>query len=149
MTHTKDEALKLALGKIKAARDCHFAAIDTLLFEAEELLDQALAAPTVQPVAITTGMALAFHRATSDGSISDAEAKEIKLGLEAAFAHITTPPAAQPAERTAVPLTEPELRAVLEKTNHMITNTMRGPFWPELEQACRAIEAAHGIGVSK
>jgi hypothetical protein len=53
----------------------------------------------------------------------------------------TTPPAAQ----QAVPLTEPELRAVLEKTNHMITNTMCGPFWPELEQACRAIEAAHGI----
>jgi hypothetical protein len=49
--------------------------------------------------------------------------------------------AAQP----AAPLTEPELRAVLEKTNRMIANTMRGPFWPELEQACRAIEAAHGI----
>jgi hypothetical protein len=44
-----------------------------------------------------------------------------------------------------VPLTEPELRAVLKKTNHMITNTMCGPFWPELEQACRSIEAAHGI----
>ena len=56
--------------------------------------------------------------------------------------------AAQPAPYVAsprVPLTEPELRAVLEKTNHMITNTMCGPFWPELEQACRAIEAAHGI----
>jgi hypothetical protein len=56
-------------------------------------------------------------------------------------AFYTTPPAAQP----AVPLTEPELRAVLKKTNDMITNTMCGPFWPELEQACRAIEAAHGI----
>jgi hypothetical protein len=53
--------------------------------------------PPAAPVAITTGMALAFHRATSDGSISDAEAKEIKLGLEAAFANITTQPAAQPA----------------------------------------------------
>jgi hypothetical protein len=45
---TKDEALKLAIGKIKSARDCHFAAIDPLLFEAEEILEQALAAPTVQ-----------------------------------------------------------------------------------------------------
>jgi hypothetical protein len=45
----------------------------------------------------------------------------------------------------SVPLTEPELRAVLKKTNRMITNAMCGPFWPELEQACRAIEAAHGI----
>jgi hypothetical protein len=51
-----------------------------------------------------------------------------------------TPPAPAP-----VPLTEPELRAVLKKTNRMITNAMCGPFWPELEQACRAIEAAHGI----
>jgi hypothetical protein len=50
------------------------------------------------------------------------------------------PPAPAP-----VPLTEPELRAVLTKTNRMITNAMCGPFWPELEQACRAIEAAHGI----
>ncbi len=45
------------------------------------------------------------------------------------------------AQRQWVGLTEPELRAVLEKTNHMITNAMHGPFWPELEQACRAIEA--------
>jgi hypothetical protein len=37
------EAMKLALGKIKSARDCHFAAIDTLLFEAEEILEKALA----------------------------------------------------------------------------------------------------------
>jgi hypothetical protein len=44
MTHAKDEALKLAIGKIKSARDCHFAAIDPLLFEAEEILEQALAA---------------------------------------------------------------------------------------------------------
>jgi hypothetical protein len=51
----KDEALKLAIGKIKSARDCHFAAIDPLLFEAEEILEQALAAPTVQePVAWVT-----------------------------------------------------------------------------------------------
>ena len=45
------EAMKLALGKIKAARDCHFAAIDTLLFEAEEILEQALAVPVQEPVA--------------------------------------------------------------------------------------------------
>jgi hypothetical protein len=45
---TKDEGLKLAIGKIKSARDCHFAAIDPLLFEAEEILEQALAAPAMQ-----------------------------------------------------------------------------------------------------
>jgi hypothetical protein len=48
---TKDEALKLAIGKIKSARDCHFAAIDPLLFEAEEILEQALAAPPTHKTA--------------------------------------------------------------------------------------------------
>lgn len=46
---------------------------------------------------------------------------------------------------TQQPLTDDELRNVLRNTNHMIRNAMYGPFWPELEQACRAIEAAHGI----
>jgi hypothetical protein len=44
-----------------------------------------------EPAAITTGMALAFHRALSDGPISKDEAEEIKRGLEAAFSHITAP----------------------------------------------------------
>jgi hypothetical protein len=39
------EAMKLALGKIKSARDCHPNAINTLLFEAEEILEEALAEP--------------------------------------------------------------------------------------------------------
>ena len=52
---TKDEALKLAIGKIKSARDCHFAAIDPLLFEAEEILEQALAAPAMQEPAFKVG----------------------------------------------------------------------------------------------
>ena len=42
---TEREALKLALGKIKAARDCHPKAVQTLVFEAEELLEEALAQP--------------------------------------------------------------------------------------------------------
>jgi hypothetical protein len=44
------DVLKLALSKIKSARDCHPNAMQELIFEAEELLEQALAAP-VQPVA--------------------------------------------------------------------------------------------------
>jgi hypothetical protein len=43
MSNKQTKAMKLALGKIKSARDCHFAAIDTLLFEAEEILEAALA----------------------------------------------------------------------------------------------------------
>ena len=54
----------------------------------------------------------------------------------------TSPPASKP-------LTDDELRNVLRNTNHMIRNAMHGPFWPELEQACRAIEAALGITGSK
>lgn len=39
-------------------------------------------------------------------------------------------------------LSEQEVRAAIKGTNHMIDNCMCGPFWPELEEACRAIEAA-------
>lgn len=39
------EAMRLALGKIKSARDCHQNAVDTLLFEAEEILEAELAKP--------------------------------------------------------------------------------------------------------
>ena len=39
------EAMKLALGKIKSARDCHPNAVNTLLFEAEEILEEARAKP--------------------------------------------------------------------------------------------------------
>jgi hypothetical protein len=78
----------------------------------------------VQPVAITTGMALAFHRATSDGSISDAEAKEIKRGLEAAFAHITTPPAA--------PVQEPVLQEIEQYRLQMAgISTAALGYWKE------------------
>ena len=43
----------------------------------------------------------------------------------------------------AVPvLTESELRSILQGTNHMVKNAMHGAFWPELEEACRAIEQA-------
>ncbi|MFM7013125.1 MAG: hypothetical protein ACKO0Z_27975, partial [Betaproteobacteria bacterium] len=48
-----------------------------------------------------------------------------------------------------IPLTDARLRDVLKGTNDMIRNAMHGSFWPELEQACRAIEAAHGIGEKK
>jgi len=39
------ETMKLALGKIKSARDCHPNAVNTLLFEAEEILEEARAKP--------------------------------------------------------------------------------------------------------
>lgn len=53
----------------------------------------------------------------------------------------TTPP-------TQEPLSEEQIRKAISGTNDMVRNTMHGVFWPELEQACRAIEQAHGIGVT-
>lgn len=52
---------------------------------------------------------------------------------------------ASPPSREVEPLTEAELRRVLDGTNHMVSHVMRGPYWPELEEACRAVERAHGI----
>lgn len=56
-----------------------------------------LAAPVQEPVAITERMAFAFHNAITDGALGTDDLMDIMRGLEAAFAHITTPPAAQPA----------------------------------------------------
>ena len=47
------ETMKLALGKIKSARDCHLNAVDTLLFEAEEILETALAEQPAQRKPLT------------------------------------------------------------------------------------------------
>jgi len=96
---TKDEALKLAIGKIKSARDCHFAAIDPLLFEAEEILEQALAAPTVQgPVA--QAWAEGYRAGIDDERTSEANIGIAGMGMKVEPArnnpYHTTPPA-QPA----------------------------------------------------
>lgn len=45
-----------------------------------------------QPVQVTDGMALDFHRALTDGNIGKAELEEIKVGLRAALCNVTTPP---------------------------------------------------------
>ena len=57
-----------------------------------------------EPLAITNEMAFAFHGALTDGAIGEGEVEEIKAGLAAAFAHITTPP-----QRTWVGLTDEEI----------------------------------------
>lgn len=49
---------------------------------------------------------------------------------------------AQKQEPRCEKMTEEKLREVLMGTNHLIRNAMHGTFWPELEQACRAVEAA-------
>ena len=52
------------------------------------------ASPASVP-AVTDGMALAFHRALTDGSIGQPEVDEIKTGLRAALATAPTPPVSE------------------------------------------------------
>jgi hypothetical protein len=56
-------------------------------------------------------------------------------------AFTTFTPDVKPAQAVPV-LAESELRSILQGTNHMIKNAMHGAFWPELEEACRAVEQA-------
>jgi hypothetical protein len=104
--------------------------------DAVSSLSNALSQPAAQQEPSPDGVMFAVEQAIKNGNCS--------WEIEAAFEEYERERQAAP--QPAVPLTEPELRAVLEKTNHMIVNAMRGPFWPELEQACRAVEAAHKIG---
>jgi hypothetical protein len=92
------EALKLALSKIKSARDCHPNAVQELIFEAEELLEQALAAPVQEPVAILNHAhgVYAFRSVNLQG-LPDGE-----------YQIYTTPPAA------------PDLQAELDATNRQV-----------------------------
>lgn len=46
-----------------------------------------------EPVEINDDMALAFCRAISDDPVGASEVEDIKTGLRAAFANVTTPPA--------------------------------------------------------
>ncbi|HHA1211959.1 TPA: DUF551 domain-containing protein [Enterobacter hormaechei subsp. xiangfangensis] len=58
-----------------------------------ELARIALASLEAEPVAINDDMAYSFHHALSDSSLGADEVDEIKTGLRAAFANVTTPPA--------------------------------------------------------
>ncbi|WP_308544755.1 hypothetical protein [uncultured Pantoea sp.] len=61
-----------------------------------------------EPVKVSYEMALAFHKALSDGGIGQDDLEEIKTGLEAAFCNITHPaPAINLAE--LVPEEKPDL----------------------------------------
>lgn len=53
----------------------------------------ALASLEAEPVAVNDDMAYAFHHALSDSSPGADEVEEIKAGLRAAFANVTTQPA--------------------------------------------------------
>ena len=58
-----------------------------------ELARIALTSLEAEPVAVNDDMAYAFHHALSDSSLGADEVEEIKTGLRAAFANVTTQPA--------------------------------------------------------
>lgn len=58
-----------------------------------ELARIALTSLEAEPVAVNDDMAYAFHHALSDSSPGADEVEEIKAGLRAAFANVTTQPA--------------------------------------------------------
>jgi len=127
------DTMKLALGKIKAARDCHFAAIDTLLFEAEEILEKALAeqpAPVQVPVA---------HR---DGFwCADLTCKKC-YSADFRFKHknsVVNESLTTPEQRK--PLTDEQIEAIRvgEEFNQW------GISETAFKYVARSIEAAHGI----
>lgn len=51
-----------------------------------------LTVPKVKPIVVNDDMAYAFHHALSDSSLGADEVEEIKTGLRAAFANVTTQP---------------------------------------------------------
>ncbi|UDW09787.1 hypothetical protein [Escherichia coli] len=51
-----------------------------------------LTVPKVEPIVVNDDMAYAFHHALSDSSLGADEVEEIKTGLRAAFANVTTQP---------------------------------------------------------
>lgn len=53
----------------------------------------ALASLEAEPLSINDDMAYAFHHAISDSSLGADEVEEIKVGLRAAFANVSAPPA--------------------------------------------------------
>lgn len=87
---TKEQLIEEAKLKI-AITKCHpnsgMARIEGELFKI------ALASLEAEPIAVSDDMAYAFHHALSDSSPGADEVEEIKTGLRAAFANVTTQPA--------------------------------------------------------
>ena len=91
------EAMKLALGKIKSARDCHANAVDTLLFEAEEVLEEALAEQPAQQEPVAYIRKDQLQKAAQSPMLCEVtpEPRQDRIG-------IYTSPQAQPAQQEPV-----------------------------------------------
>jgi hypothetical protein len=130
MTHTKDEALLMALAKIKSARCCHPNAVQELIFEAEEILEQAPAAPVQEPI---------YQLQMMDGKWID----QAKQSYEYNKAHGNTVrivyTAAQPAP---APLTRERIKEICAEAGYATANVQARV---DFINGIRHGEAAHGI----
>jgi len=82
--------------------------------EGELALGAAPASPAQQGLAVTDEMALAFHRAVSDGAIGQDDVNDIKEGLRAALCNLHAPAQAQQDALAAVAV--PDEREAFEKS---------------------------------
>lgn len=95
MTFTKEQLIAQAQKNIKVLRD----AVEKIPGGSDaavihlRLAEIALAALESKPVEVTFAMAMNFHHALNDGGIGNDDIEEIMIGLRAAFANVTAPPA--------------------------------------------------------
>jgi len=131
------EAMKLALGKIKSARDCHPNAVDTLLFEAEEILEGALAEQPERPYRLLQDNGSKYFGESWDKAEQPAQPQQepvaarhigwdyLDNGTLVATYAVPVPEriapklyASPPAQRTWVGLTDEEKRQIFEREDY-------------------------------
>ncbi|RKO74396.1 hypothetical protein C5E04_18945 [Pectobacterium parmentieri] len=66
-----------------------------------ELFSRPVPPAASQPIIVTDDMAMAFHRATTDGDVGSDDVSDIKTGLNAALCNISVQPYTVPDERAA------------------------------------------------
>ncbi|MGT6164560.1 DUF551 domain-containing protein [Escherichia coli] len=93
MAELTKEWLKQTIAEYEANRDELPFGLDTNSAIELQAFKLALASLEAEPMAVNDDMAYAFHHALSDSSLGADEVEEIKTGLRAAFANVTTQPA--------------------------------------------------------
>lgn len=87
------EWLQQAINDYESVRDELPFGLDDYQGNILSALRIALASLEAEPMAVNDDMAYAFHHALSDSSLGADEVEEIKTGLRASFANVTTQPA--------------------------------------------------------
>lgn len=111
----ENAALKHAISEINnSAEEAEYDGYLTFVINADCLhcavdLIESETPATDQPIIVTDDMAMAFHRATTDGDVGSDDVSDIKIGLNAALCNINM---AQPA--ASQPYTVPDERAAYE-----------------------------------